>query len=429
MKKILTLATALATSAMAAESLGDAFAEAKVSGQVRSFYIDRTFNGGLTTTRNALAIGGNLGVTTGEVAGLSMGVRYYSTEQLHWFEKSSIDPSLFGSGLASYSVLGEAFLQYKAGKTAVKYGKQKINTPLAGSDDARMLPNLFNGVVVSNSSVENLTIIGAHLTDMAVGSFGNVYGAAGSQLSLISGYGLGFQLGTSGKFASMSNIALGSTVNTLGVSALAAVYNAGGLKVQAWDYFAYDILNALYADASYSLDLGGAKVTAAAQVIQESGVGSNALNTKVNSLYYAGKLAVSAGMVSGYVALSQTGTDTSTTTNGGIISPWGGMPAYTQGMVTRHQFYAGTEAAKVALVVKPMDDLKVVGYYAYFHVSADNAYDSKAYDSTEPGFDVIYQATKKLQLRARGNFASNFYYKNSLLTGWNEYRLIMNYNF
>ena len=48
---------------------------------------------------------------------------------------------------------------------------------------------------------------------------------------------------------------------------------------------------------------------------------------------------------------STTGSNDDTVTNGGnVITPWGGMPAYTQGMVTRHQFFANTDAWKVAAV-------------------------------------------------------------------------------
>ena len=50
-----------------------------------------------------------------------------------------------------------------------------------------------------------------------------------------------------------------------------------------------------------------------------------------------------------YTALSPIiSKDSSSAINGGTITPWGGMPAYTQGMVTRHQFMAGTDAYKVA---------------------------------------------------------------------------------
>ncbi len=69
------------------------------------------------------------------------------------------------------------------------------------------------------------------------------------------------------------------------------------------------------------------------------------------------------------------------------------MPTYTQGMVTRHQFLAGTAAAKLA------------GTYSF------------------------KEMVKNLQLRLRGNFPRKFFENGSGDTGWNEYRFIVNYNF
>ncbi|MEY3090775.1 MAG: hypothetical protein RL113_1091, partial [Pseudomonadota bacterium] len=65
-------------------------------------------------------------------------------------------------------------------------------------------------------------------------------------------------------------------------------------------------------------------------------------------------------------------------------------------------------------------------YYASFNVGDDSLYAAGA-DSTESGFDFIYQATSDLQLRFRGNFPRDFTGPNA--TGWDEYRLIANYNF
>ncbi len=54
---------------------------------------------------------------------------------------------------------------------------------------------------------------------------------------------------------------------------------------------------------------------------------------------------------------------------------------------------------------------------------------AKGLKSTEPGFDIEYQATKDLNLRFRGNFPNDFGYKDGVPFDWDEYRLIVNYNF
>ena len=82
--------------------------------------------------------------------------------------------------------------------------------------------------------------------------------------------GLGMKDALSGDFVNMGTVALGDydvrggslapgagiDNETAGVSALALVYTGiEGLKVQAWDYIAWDILNAIYLDADYTIGI------------------------------------------------------------------------------------------------------------------------------------------------------------------------------
>jgi hypothetical protein len=51
--------------------------------------------------------------------------------------------------------------------------------------------------------------------------------------------------------------------------------------------------------------------------------------------------------------------------------------------------------------------------------------------ASESGFDAIYnpELIKNFELRVRGNFPRDFFENASGSTGWDEYRLIANYNF
>jgi len=411
----------------AEESLG------KVSGQLRGFYIDRTYSGILENNRNSLAVGGWIGYDSPEWNGLSFGTKFYATEgvKIHDTSRTSAnyDPSLYGGEFDSYGFIGEAYLNYKMGNTNLKIGRQKLSTPLAGADDARMLPNLFEAAVLSNTDIADTTLILAHVTRETVGTFGNVYGAGGA-LSLQSGYGLGYKEGTSGHFADMGVIALGTGTDTAGVTAGAVIYKGlDGLTLQAWDYYAHDILNAIYLQADYGWNCllsDSVKMKASAQYINESDIGDK-LAGDVDSNYWAIKLGAGYGGLSGYVAYSQT-SDSDGAMNGGIITPWGGIPAFTQGMVTRHMFFADTQTTKVAATYNFKEltglNLKATGYYVSFDVGNMATYAADT-NSKEAGFDIKYQATKSLNLRLRGNFPTDF--KEGL--DWSEYRFIVNYNF
>ncbi|MFT7824153.1 MAG: OprD family outer membrane porin [Sulfurimonas sp.] len=405
----------------------------KISGQLRGFYIDRTYEGIVENNRNALAAGGWIGYETPSWEGLSLVAKAYGTYGFDIHEEdaedagsASYDPSLYGDNFDNYVFLGELYLNYARNNTTFKIGRQRLDTPFAGADDARMLPNLFEAAVLTNSDIEDTTLILAHVTKESVGTFGNVYPPGA--LSLQSGYGLGFKEGTSGDFADMGEVALGAGTDTDGVTAGALIYKGiEGTTLQAWNYYAYDILNALYlqADLGWDCTLNDAvKMKASAQYINQSDVG-DALAGSIDANYYGVKLAAAYDALSAYAAYSTTDSDTEG--DHGIITPWGGMPAFTQGMVTRHMFFNDTDAFKVAASYNFKEyGVKATAYYAEFDIGTQNSYvPGSAWTADETGFDVIYQASNDLQLRFRGNYPTDF--KPGL--DWSEYRVIVNYNF
>ena len=408
-----------------------------VFGQSRTFYIDRTYKGSIENNRNSLATGGYIGYKSPDFHGLSVTAALYGVygfdihdEDAEVAGSSSYDPALYGDRFKNYLFLGEAYLNYTYENTMLKVGRQKLDTPLAGADDARMLPNLFEAAVVTNSDLKDTTLIAAHITKESVGTFGNVYPTTSPSLlslAIQSGYGYGYKLGTNGEFAEMGEIALGAGNDTAGVTALAAIYKGiDGVTLQAWDYYAHDILNALYLQADIGWNCmfnDTVKMNASLQYINESDVG-DALAGKVDSNYWGAKLSATYGNLSGYVAYSQTA-DSNGAENGGIITPWGGMPAFTQGMVTRHQFFSDTDSYKVAATYNFSEyKVKATAYFASFDVGQSATY-AAGLDTKESGFDIIYQATEALQYRFRGNFPDDF----GPTYDWDEYRFIINYNF
>lgn len=430
------LASAMVVNAFGADDLAGMFKEGKASGQLRAFYIDRDHLPG--AHRDGLAIGGHLKYETGAWNGLSAGAAFYTTNKLD--EKSSNqaenDLTLFGSNGDNETYLGEAYVQYKNGNTSFKAGRQKLDTPLAGSDDARMIPNLFEAYVLSNTDVKDTTLIAAHVTKMAAGTFSNAYN--GGVLGVTSGYTVvtGNTAEYVGKFTNMGQWAIGD--NTSGVTAAGAVYTGiPKLKLQVWDYYAHDILNAIYAEANYGWSYAsGIAPYVGAQWINERDVGSNNANpayelNKVESDFIAAKIGVKVANFDLSAAVSHNSKSDDAAINGGTITPWGGMPAYTQAMVTRHQFMAGTDAWKAVASYDWKDmgaNLNTSVYYAEFDMDTLNGYSvNNAWTASESGFDIIYnpQVVKNLQLRFRGNYQRDY----SPGSDRDEYRVIANYNF
>ena len=415
----------------------------EIFGQARTFYIDRTYSGTTNNNRNALTTGGYIGYQSPNFSGLTFAAAAYGTygfdihhEDADILGAASYEPSLYGRDFDNYAFIGQAYMNYAYGNTTIKIGRQELNTPMVGIDDARMLPNLFEAAVLSNTDIENTRIIAAHVTRETVGTFGNIY--AGGMLGVTSGYGLGINQALSGDFVNMGTVALGDTDlnadgstdnSTAGVTALAAVYTGiENLKLQAWDYIAWNILNAVYLDADYAWAVTDTvKLNVAAQYINERDSGDTFAGF-VNSDYFGGKIGVSYGSLSGYAAYSSTGKSDGAT-HGGIITPWGGMPAYTQGMVTRHQFFADTDSWKMAgAYTISAYGVSTAAYYTHFDVGAANSYvNGTAWIATEAGFEVAYdvKALKGLNVKLRANYPRDF----APGLDWDEYRLIANYNF
>ena len=455
MKKQITLSVIVlgligSASLNAAEDLSSMFAEGKTSGQIREFSIDREYQGtaGKTVHRKANAIGGHLKFETADYKGLSFGTAFYTTNGFlndsNVTDATKVDPTLFGKNNSNYNLLGEGYLQYNYSNTTFKGGRQKLNTPMAGADDARMIPNLFEAYLLINKDIKDTTLIAGHVTKFAQGTFGRVYNYTGATsnakniLSVTSGYTYVANDDKAGEFVDMGEYAVGKS--TEGVSVVSATYTGvENLKLQLWDYYAYNLLNLVYAQADYSwtcLLSDSVKPYVSGQFIKENNVGDKYAGD-VDGMYWGAKLGAKVENFNAYVAYSQTSENSASEATTGlanaIITPWGGMPAFTQGMVTRHQFLAGTKATKIAASYNFKSfgpNLSTALYYASFDMDANSGY-GIARTATEPGFDVQYYPAlvKNLQLRLRGNFPRKFHESAAGDTGWNEYRFIANYNF
>lgn len=431
---------ALSTSAVSADMEVGKNEVGKTSGEVRSFYISRARAYGDSSkdyTESSFAVGGNLGYEKLNygIEGLSTGVRFYATEPLGGQQQKQstamtgedrLNATLFKNGEGDgYAILGEAFVHYSSGKTDVTVGRQKLDTPLAGADDVRMLPTLFEAAVVTNNDITNTTLVAAQVTKVAYGTFANA--TANNTTALHYGYGANKNVGT---FQNMGDAAIGENIS--GVTAVAVVYDNKDmdLKLQVWDYIAADILTALYAQADYGIKVGESRFFVAGQYLSEKEEGSELVG-KVNSNYSGVKVGATVADFTLSAASSQSGADTKAALNGSIISPWGGAPAFTHGMVTRHGFISDVKATKLQLGYKSGKIKATVASMTYDLGKKNDKAFGHEWTAGEVLGDLIYNVDKDLMLRYRINITD----KNSETAaanseaGWTEHRLILSYKF
>lgn len=359
------VAMGLGSSAFAASDLAEAFKEGKVSGTVKAIYLDTALQetSGTTTDAQTFAVGGKLKYTTAPLYGFTAGVEFLTTQDLGTKSQKNTggilgagenDPTLLiantndadglsKSNYGSGSALGSAYVSYAFGKDDITVGRFELPTPLAASKETRMLPTVFQGAVAHVKDIPNTVLAAAFVNGVKErdsDKFVKMGQAALNNLGQLGLTGAGGvatpenlkTLKTSGGF--ITDVGALNDAKNSQVYAAAAVYlGIPGVVLQAWDYYATNILNAVYVQADYKTKLGGVDFSAAAQYIRESDVGnfkkiwSGTVNG-IDAQLYGAKVAAGIAGFTGTLAYSQV-SDGKADKLGGVIAPWDGTPAFT----------------------------------------------------------------------------------------------------
>lgn len=154
------------TVAAAPDTLADAFKNGAVSGQARAGYIKHMPKFSGEQDLFSTALGGQLKYKTGKYYGFDLGVAFYTSHAIDALSGDK-DDGKFDDGLTGidghYDLLAEAYLDYSYKDFKIRGGRQLIDTPYADSDDIRMTPNTFEGVVATYA-YNDFSFIGAYLT-------------------------------------------------------------------------------------------------------------------------------------------------------------------------------------------------------------------------------------------------------------------------
>lgn len=153
----LSIVCALTLPLLAAEdiketsTLSGMFEEGKISGEIRSMYAGYKIEKAGESDIYATAIGGHLKYELAELNGFSAAAAFTLSHDIGFAtgdEGVKQNPELSSSD-GEYSVLREAYFNYKSGDFNFRAGRQIIDTPLADSDDIRMIANTFEAYIAS----------------------------------------------------------------------------------------------------------------------------------------------------------------------------------------------------------------------------------------------------------------------------------------
>lgn len=421
MEKFLKLSLAasiiLVANAAAETKLGE---KTVLSGDVRAVYYAEDDG---TDNENGLGIGLNPTITqdclfTDKLKWeLGVGVAIpasESTEDVAAGYGIAKDPDTAGDGSQSYAALTKLNGTYDYGSGFVKIGYQTLETPMADSDDIRLVPNSYFAGILAYTGLTNMTLLAAQVTHMAgVVDSGSSEGRE--------------------NYHSMSDVALGDAVgdnelvDDVGVSAVAAIYSneEAGANGQLWYYTMPDAgvkvgtddlgaVSAMYLDAGMAF--GPVTVTAQYMTFATS-LWSNTATGLMAEAELDGGISLVAAMNS--YAFNDDGI-------GGATAPawyaWGGYPEFVAGEEVDASFgdwdggssfmvgasYGGVENLGLsATYLSYTDTVSAVDLVAEYEVSEEISamliYEAKTYEDDYKTANSVDDTTTT-QVKAFYNF-------------------------
>jgi hypothetical protein len=263
----------------------------------RTYYFDRTKTDG--SEEETWAAGGSLAYRSGRWRGLvSVGAELFTSQRLYG-PRDRDGLEMLRPRQVGLTVLGKAHLNlhYKEILQARLY-RQGFDLPYLNGHDSRMIPNTFEAYVL-RGEVSRFGFIGGHVTQMKT---------RGSR-----------------DFVSMSEAAGAQSSKDRGLTMMGARYSPRkGVSIGAIDYYAWDVMNILYAEANYTRKLSdeiGFKLSG--QFTHQRSIGEELLgDPSFDTHVWGGRAALSRRGAILTVAFS------STSDHFEIQNPYGSYPGY-----------------------------------------------------------------------------------------------------
>ena len=366
------------------DSFGAMFTEGVFYGRLRwnSFYYDWEEETATQNSHFITALGGSLVYKTATFADFDFtGGLYYSRA---YFDNDK-DPvgmlkagndlvSRFdytNTGSKSMGVLGQAYISYSGiPKTTLKVGRQLVETFYTKSNDTKMIPNTFDGVVADTKAVPGTAIRIAYLAAQKLRSHTQshsvlMYGDANSTGSVNAKWSENDDSAMH-KGLTYTNLALAG-VDTDAPLIVGDLHNKSvpDLKLDLSFYAVPDLVSEVMLEGNYKITAGDVTITPGVRYIKQFDNGAG----KIGGAAYKGTLAGQTGMSGGYddaasldaqmIAARLVGTYENYKLNLGyshvldeadLITPWRGFPTagYTRSMA-RYNWMANTKSYRVEL--------------------------------------------------------------------------------
>ena len=352
MKKVIL--TSLAVSSLIyADSIGSAFKEAKVDGQIRVVNYTRTASDSdIFGKASGTAVGVQLGISTKSVNNIKTNLRFFSTNSLTKDNKELTNTNLV-DGTNDYAILGVANIEYNDNTNMLKIGRQELHTPLIASDDARVVKDLFEAVNFTSKVIPSTTLHTLYINKNS----GMDNGSNKSQ------------------FVSMSK--------SLGASYDKGIFAIGlensyikDTKVSAWYYRGTDFIDMAYVDASYKKSIANYNVKLEGHYwkIKSQSEFEKDTNTKIDYNYGGARVSVNKDSLTLQLAQERISLADNSYS---IHTAWGMYSEYTYGFLMGSGIYGALNNPLKKDAVKKVDATKLTAIYGF---SKQNALVILGYD-------------------------------------------------
>lgn len=228
--------------------------EGKVSGNLRSMYAGYSLKEQGEKDLYATAVGGYLKYETAELNGLNAAAAFATSHDIGFAtgERGVKQNDELSSSDRKYTTLSEAYINYVYNDFNFRAGRQLIDTPLADSDDIRMILNTFEAFIATYKT--------------------SLFNFIAGKLQKWQGYDAGLDHGW---------VKTGEDGTYFG----GIVYSDSVIKSNAWYYNITKLTNASYFDATFSYGISdSSSIVGAAQYLRESEIDNSGVEASIYGL-------------------------------------------------------------------------------------------------------------------------------------------------
>ncbi len=452
MKHIILSALVLSSALLATtrvNTISAAFSKAKVSANIKYYYIQTDKDKSYTNTKNTSAyantVGGQLHFDSASLYGFRAGVTFMTTNP--FLLGSSVDASIIGrdngvriegnpSGTVArkgFSVLGEAYLAYDYKNAGVYIGREVIHTPLIDAKTVRLLPSAVEGASAHYTLAEKTKVTFSYYT--------------------------GFKQRTSSVFTNIIEHALGDKTKAItgsdsgSLEMLSFTHQANAYSLKAYDYYAENFLNSVYLDGSYKLNLSDVKVAFSGQYINQKSIGNADTYFGNNPSATGGKISVNAiglkaatTIKSSKFILAYSKVLKENNKHDSLVLAWDGTPLYTN-MITSNDLFSsnyGKSLGSDSIYIGNSQGIKFAYNQKYDNFGLKGFSTTLSYldisnsrfnkDQNDYNIVLQYKAPKAFVLQLKGIWVQNNTGASangtiSQLKLLSQYRVIANYKF